>query len=61
MEGKIVLSIADLREMGFSRTMAYALLNRADLPVVKIGGRKFMHAEKFEQWLAEQAVNSKSV
>lgn len=40
---------------GFSRTGWYQLLNREDVPVVKIGGRKFLHRELFEAWLKEQA------
>ena len=40
---------------GFSRTGWYQLLNREDVPVVKIGGRKFLHREMFEAWLKEQA------
>lgn len=40
---------------GLSRSMAYQLLSRRDLPVVKIGRRRFMHKSLFESWLAEQA------
>lgn len=40
---------------GLSRSTVYALLNRRDLPVVKIGRRRFMHRDLFAQWLAEQA------
>ena len=40
--------------MGFSRSMSYALFNRADVPVIRIGKRKFIRREKFLEWLAEQ-------
>ena len=49
-----ILSAKDLQDMGFSRSMSYALFNRADVPVIHIGKRKFMRREKFLEWLAEQ-------
>jgi hypothetical protein len=49
-----ILSAKDLQEMGFSRSMSYALFNRADVPVIHIGKRKFIRREKFLEWLAEQ-------
>ena len=49
-----ILSTKDLQEMGFSRSISYALFNRADVPVIHIGKRKFIRREKFLEWLAEQ-------
>ena len=49
-----ILSAKDLQDMGFSRSMAYALFNRADVPVINIGKRKFIRRGKFLEWLAEQ-------
>mgnify|MGYP002675440364 CR=1 FL=1 len=49
-----ILSAKDLQDMGFSRSMAYALFNRDDVPVIRIGKRKFIRREKFLDWLAEQ-------
>ena len=49
-----LLSAKDLQDMGFSRSMSYALFNRADVPVIHIGKRKFIRREKFLEWLAEQ-------
>ncbi len=49
-----ILSAKDLQDMGFSRSMSYALFNRADIPVIHIGKRKFIRREKFLEWLAEQ-------
>lgn len=40
---------------GFSRTGWYRLLNRKDVPVVRIGERKYLHRKKFEAWLEDQA------
>ena len=42
-------------QFGLSRSAAYQLLSRNDLPVVVIGRRRFMHRTLFEQWLVEQA------
>ncbi|WP_177508608.1 hypothetical protein [Huintestinicola sp.] len=49
-----ILSAKDLQDMGFSRSMSYALFNRTDIPVIHIGKRKFIRREKFLDWLAEQ-------
>lgn len=49
-----ILSAKDLQDMGFSRSMSYSLFNRADVPVIHIGKRKFIRREKFLEWLAEQ-------
>ncbi len=49
-----ILSAKNLQDMGFSRSMAYALFNRADVPVIRIGKRKFIRREKFLEWLAAQ-------
>ena len=49
-----ILSAKDLQEMGFSRSMSYALFNREDIPVIHIGKRKFIRRERFMKWLAEQ-------
>ena len=31
-----ILSAKDLQDMGFSRSMSYALFNREDIPVIRI-------------------------
>lgn len=51
----MLLSAKHLVQMGFSRTLAYQLLNRDDLPVVVFGRRRFMLREGFDHWLAEQS------
>ena len=48
-----ILSAKDLQEMGFSRSMSYSLFNREDIPVIRIGKRKFIRRERFMEWLAE--------
>lgn len=49
-----MLTAADLQKFGFTRSMAYALLNRADIPVITIGSRKFIRREKFMEWIETQ-------
>lgn len=49
-----ILSAKDLQDIGFSRSMSYALFNREDVPVIRIGKRKFIRREKFFEWLTEQ-------
>ena len=47
----MMLSANDIQTMGFTRAMAYNILNRDDVPVVKIGSRKFIQRDKFFDWL----------
>ncbi len=47
----MMLSANEIQSMGFTRTMAYSILNRDDEPVVKIGNRKFIQRDKFFDWL----------
>ena len=47
----MMLAANDIQTMGFTRTMAYNILNREDVPVVKIGSRKFIQRDKFFDWL----------
>lgn len=47
----MMLSANEIQTMGFTRTMAYNILNRDDVPVVKIGSRKFVQRDKFFDWL----------
>lgn len=47
----MMLSANDIQTMSFTRTMAYNIVNRDDVPVVKIGSRKFIQRDKFFDWL----------
>lgn len=49
-----MMTAEDLQILGFTRSMAYAFLNREDVPVIRIGKRKFIRKEKFYKWLEEQ-------
>ena len=54
---KVLWSAKDLMGAGLSRSKAYELLNRADMPVVRLGDRVYMLKDKFLAWLDAQATN----
>lgn len=54
---KEVWNARDLVRAGFTRSMAYALLNRKDVPTLKIGERLFVRREAFLEWLKRQEKN----
>ncbi len=47
----MMLSSNDIQAMGFTRTMVYKILSSEEVPVVKIGSRKFVQRDKFFAWL----------
>ena len=47
----MMLSANDIQVMGFTRTMVYKILSSEEVPVVKIGSRKFVQRDKFFAWL----------
>lgn len=49
-----MMTAEDLQNFGFTRSMAYAFLNSRDVPVIRIGKRKFIRKERFYEWLEEQ-------
>ena len=54
----MLLTANDLQAMGLRRAMVYKILNSADVPVVKIGSRKFIQRDKFFKWLDSKESNS---
>lgn len=54
----MLLTANDLQTMGFRRAMVYKILNSADVPVVKIGSRKFIQRDKFFKWLDSKEVQT---
>ena len=50
----LLMDAKNLQALGFSRSVAYQLLNRADIPVIKVGGRKFVNRNEFFAWLNAQ-------
>ena len=56
----MVLSAKELQAMGFTRSMAYRLLQGDLVPVVTIGKRKFIRHTTLMEWLAKQEKTSAS-
>ena len=50
----MILSAKELQTMGFSRSMAYRLLQGDLIPVVTIGKRRFIRHTTLMEWLAQQ-------
>lgn len=50
-----LLSAHDLVAIGIPRALAYQLLNRENMPTVRIGKRVFMLREPFMSWLEGHA------
>ena len=49
-----MMTAENLQNFGFTRSMAYAFLNCEDVPIIRIGKRKFIRKEKFYEWLEKQ-------
>lgn len=49
--GARMLDATDLVGLGFSRAIAYQLLNRADFPTVRIGRRLYVRYDRLIEWL----------
>ena len=50
----MMMSAKDLQAMGFSRSMAYRLLQGDIIPVITVGKRKFIRHTTLLEWLAKQ-------
>ena len=49
-----LLTANHLQARGFTRTMSYALMKREDLPIIRIGRKKFIQRDTFFKWLDSQ-------
>ena len=56
-----MITAADLQRFGISRPIAYQLINRPDMPTVKIGRRMFIPKDKFLSWLDENCKTKSSI
>lgn len=53
---KLLLDALELGKVAhLNLAQAYRLLSREDLPVVNIGGERFMNAARFKDWLADHS------
>jgi len=50
-----LMTAKDIQALGIGRDKARALLNRADMPVITLGRKKYVRREKFFAWLDAQA------
>jgi len=50
----IFLSAKELQHMGISRAISYRILNRNDIPVIHLGGKKLVDRDKFFEWIEKQ-------
>ena len=54
--GRLAYSVEELAEaLGVGRNVAYALIHRADFPVIRIGRRVIIPAEGLRRWLEAQS------
>lgn len=55
MDKKILMTMADfLSEMPVSKNTAYALVNRADFPKIRVGRKILIPRDAFLRWLDAQ-------
>lgn len=57
----MLMSAKDIQKMGISRAMAYQILNRTDIPILKIGERKLIKRDDFLTWLDSCIINKGEV
>lgn len=50
----LLLDAKDIQALGFSRCVAYQILNRTDVPVIQIRKRKLVNRDDFFAWLKTQ-------
>ena len=54
----MMVSAKELQDMGFSRSLAYKLLQGDIIPVITVGKRRFVRQSVLLGWLAEQEQKS---
>lgn len=50
----MMLSANHLQLLGFTRPMAYQIMNRDDIAIVHIGKRKFIRKDQLLKWIERQ-------
>ena len=58
MEPMAVSAPEAARLLGVSKPKVYELMNRADFPAFKLGGRTLISVDGLRKWIQEQAVKS---
>ncbi len=54
----VLLSVKDADKLGLTRSSFYRLIHRAGIPTVTIGGRLYIHRDRFFEWLDVQTEGS---
>ncbi len=54
----MMISAKELQDMGFSRSLAYRILQGDIIPVITVGKRRFVRQSALLEWLAEQEQKS---
>ena len=47
----LLLSARDAEKLGISKTMYYRLTHMASVPTVLLGDRRYIHRDRFFEWL----------
>ena len=47
----LLLSSKDVGKLGISRSMFYRLIHMASVPTIILGERRYIHRDKFFEWL----------
>ena len=51
----LLLSAREVQKIGISRSTYYRLTHRADIPIIMIGERRYIHRDLFFEWLEREA------
>ena len=47
----MLLGAKDAARLGISKSMYYRLTHMADLPTIMIGSRRYLHRDRFFEWM----------
>ena len=51
----LLMSSKEAPSLGLTKSAFYTLTHREDVPTVVIGSRRFLHRDKFFEWLEKEA------
>ena len=54
----MLISVKEATKLGISKTMFYRLTHMSSLPVITIGSRRYLHRDRFYEWLDSSVVAS---
>lgn len=56
----MLISVKDVAKLGISKTTFYRLTHMSALPVIIIGSRRYLHRDRFYEWLDNCAIGLSS-